>query len=184
MTTASIPPEHAGEPAAHTSGDCVTGILHPGDRFGRSTVKAGHCGVTFCNGRTVVCTIGDFAAFGHSLVAQFDPPGFDDVEAAGLCGNGTDGTGPYSWRDVARAALRRPTTIYVAQIATSHYDWLGIGSTDDQARDSLMHAWRQHAAYTGADPDHIRRDELTVHHGVAGTGWRDDTIFPPLPQHH
>jgi hypothetical protein len=183
MTRKSTPPDDTDEPTAHTGSRWIAGFLDPGDRLGRATVKAGHGGVEFCDGRTFIDTIHGLAALGHALVQQFDPPGFDDVEAAGLCGNGTDGNGPYNWREVARAALTRPATIYVAQTTTSHYDWLGIGLTEDQARDSLMRAWRRHAAQTGAEPNHIRREELNVHHGVVGTGWRDDTAFPPPPRH-
>ena len=156
-------------------------VLGPGDRLGNGTVQPGHGGIAFADGSTLIGDRRTLAALGHALVMHFDPPGFDDVEAAGLSGDGTAGTGPHNWQDVARAALNRIPTIHIAEISTPHFHWLGTGTTDDQARDSLLSAWRSHAAHTGANPGLLRRYDLTVHHGVIGTAWRDRHAFAPPP---
>ena len=41
-----------------------------------------------------------------------------------------------------------------------------------------MAAWYAHAEATGADRDHIRRDELNVLGGTPGQGFRDDDALP------
>ncbi|MEV8504510.1 hypothetical protein AB0368_06715 [Actinoplanes sp. NPDC051475] len=168
-------------PVEETGSAWISRFLSPGDRFDRATLPAGRHGIELSDGRVVVDTAAGFAALGHALLAQFDPPTFDEVETAGLCGNGTDGTGPHRWPDVARAALTRPVTVYIADVSTRHFDWYGTGLSEDEARDSLMRAWQQHAAHHGADPQFLRRDELNVRHGVIGTAWRDQHAFPPSP---
>jgi hypothetical protein len=185
MDISYLPPADAAEAAEPTGSGWITRFLRPGDRFGRGTLHAGHGGVEFFDGSILIGDLHALAALGHALVMRFDPPGFDDVEAAGLRGNGTDGadgadgTGPHRWRGVARAALTLPPIIWIAETSTAHFDWLGTGATDGEARDSLLRAWHEHAEHTGADPDGLRRDELNMRHGVIGTAWRDDHPFPP-----
>jgi hypothetical protein len=178
MSNRTNPSADADRPAEATDSGWITRFLAGGDRLGRATLSAGQCGVEFRNGGSIVDNPEHLTQLGHALATHFDPPSTADLEAAGLPGDG-----PHTWPDVARAALTRPLTVYIADTATTHYDWVGTGFTEDEDRDSLMRAWLLHAEQTGADPDYIRRDELNVRHGVIGTGWRDNDAFPP-PQRH
>ena len=168
------------EPATSTSrppsaGRWITRFLRPGDQFGRDTLTADQGGIELFDGSVFVDTTGGLAELGHTLIAQYDPPGRQDLEAAGL----DIAAGGHTWRDVARAALNKPVIIFVAEMSTRHFDWVGTGRTDAEARGSLMRAWRRHAEQTGADPRAIEGADLNVRHGIVGTGWRDYEAFAP-----
>ena len=167
------------EPGTTTSGDektdsdWITRWLHPGDIFRDKPLTGDQAGVELFDGGIYVDNRAGLAALGHAIVQHLDAPAADTVAAAGL-----DPTTDHTWPDVAQAALAKTAVVYVATTDTRHYSWTGIGATAEQARDALMSAWYAHAEATGADRDHIRRDELNVIGGMPGQGFRDYDALP------
>ncbi|WP_430788146.1 hypothetical protein [Actinoplanes sp. G11-F43] len=168
------------EPSTATSGDektdpdWITRWLRPGDLFRDEPLTDEQAGIELFDGSIYVDNRAGLAALGHAIVQHCDGPDTGTVAAAGLDPTADAG---HTWPDVARAALAKPAVVYVATTDTRHYSWTGIGATAEQARDALMSAWYAHAEATGADPDHIRRDELNVIGGRPGQGFRD---YAPL----
>jgi hypothetical protein len=72
--------------------------------------------------------------------------------------------------------------ISVAFVETAHFSFHGLGDTPHQAIDAVMRAWAHHVRLTGAHPDHVTRDDVTVITGEPGTAFRDHSPFPPLHQ--
>lgn len=72
--------------------------------------------------------------------------------------------------------------ISVAFADTTHYTFHGLGDTPRQAIDAVMRAWAQHARLTGADPDHMTRDDVNVITGEPGSAFRDLSPFPTTPR--
>jgi hypothetical protein len=159
----------------NTDPEWITRWLHPGDLFRNEPLTNGQAGIELFNGSIYVDSRAGLAALGHAIVQHLDAPDADTIAAAGL--DPTADPGP-TWHDVARAALAKPAVVYVATTDTRHYSWTGLGATAEQARDALMSAWHAHAEATGADPGHIRRDELNVIGGPPGQGFRDYTALP------
>jgi len=71
------------------------------------------------------------------------------------------------------------TTVFVATVATTHFDFMAIGASRDQAIGALLDAWRAHAQQTGADPTYVTAEDINVAHGQCGQAFRDGSPFPP-----
>jgi hypothetical protein len=169
-------PHHAANDPGSTDSGWITRWLGPGDLYRGEPLTGRQAGIELFDGTIYVDRRAGLAALGHAIVQHLDAPDADTVAAAGLDPAVDPG---HTWSDVARAALAKPAVMYVATTDTSHYSWAGIGVTAEQARDALMSAWYAHAEATGADPDHIRHDELNVIHGTPGQGFCD---YDPLPR--
>jgi hypothetical protein len=169
------------EPSTVAGGDgssdpgWITRGWQPGDLFRGQPLADGQAAIELFDGSIYVGSRNKLAALGHAIVQHLDAPDADTIAAAGLDPTADPG---HTWPDVARAALPEPAVVYVATTDTSHYSWTGLGATAEQARDALMSAWHAHADATGADPGHIRRDELNVIGGPPGQGFRDYTALP------
>lgn len=176
------PPADADPPAEDTGSQFIERFIRAGEQWrSDETVPAGSGGVELWDGSAFIDTNAEMAAFGHALLAEFDPVDVDTCDTVGLDGSliGKQTPGPYTWKDVALAAIARlQSKVYVATTDTRHYSWTGVGATEDEARDALMAAWHAHAADTGADPDYIQRDDINVVAGTFGQGFRDYTALP------
>ncbi|MEU4217185.1 hypothetical protein [Actinoplanes sp. NPDC026623] len=156
----------------------ITRWLGPGDLYRGEPLTDQQAGVELFDATIYIDRQSGLVALGHAIVQHFDAPDADTLAAAGLDPVPANGRTCYTWPEVARAALAKPALVYVATTDTRHYAWAGIGDTADQARDALMTAWYAHAQATGADPDHVRRDELNVINGPFGQGFIDYDPFP------
>ncbi|MEJ3745353.1 hypothetical protein WEI85_18925 [Actinomycetes bacterium KLBMP 9797] len=169
----------ADPPPADTMGSgWVTRWLGPGDLYRGEPLTDQQAGIELFDGTIYVDNQSGLVALGHAIVQHFDAPDADTIAAAGLDPVPDDGRPCYTWPDVAKACLAKPVIVYVAATDTRHFCWAGIGAIDDEARDALMTAWYAHAKATGADPDHIRRDELNVISGPFGQGFLHYDRFP------
>jgi hypothetical protein len=70
------------------------------------------------------------------------------------------------------------TTVYVATVATSHFDFLAIGASRAEAVGALLHAWHEHARQTAADPQYVTAEDINVVDGQCGQAFRDGSPFP------
>lgn len=70
------------------------------------------------------------------------------------------------------------TIVFVAEASTPHYTWHGIGSTEGEAAEALLTAWRAHAEQYGADPDYLTREDMNFMVGTFGQGFRDREATP------
>lgn len=68
--------------------------------------------------------------------------------------------------------------ISVAFVETAHFSFHGLGDTPQQAIDAVTRAWEHHVRLTGAQPDHVTRDDVTVITGEPGAAFRDHSPFP------
>lgn len=59
------------------------------------------------------------------------------------------------------------------QDETEGLDFVATGKTGVEAVAALLEGWRAHAFQTGADPDHLHEEDLTVREGPLGSVWRD-----------
>ena len=69
-------------------------------------------------------------------------------------------------------------TVFVATVATAHFDFLAIGASRAEAVEALMQAWHAHAEQTGADPAHVSADDINVIDGQCGQAFRDRSPYP------
>lgn len=70
------------------------------------------------------------------------------------------------------------TTIYYAEVETSHFTFRAAGATEAQAREALMAAWRYHVRNTRRqggyiDPDYVNIDDANVLEMRLGQGFLD-----------
>lgn len=72
------------------------------------------------------------------------------------------------------------TTVFVATVATSHFDFMAVGASRAEAIEALLDAWREHAALTGADPEYVTEEDVNVVHGPWGQAFRDGSPFPAM----
>jgi hypothetical protein len=64
--------------------------------------------------------------------------------------------------------------VTIATVDTRHWTLTAVGRDRQHAEDLLLTAWAVHAQQTGADPDHIGRDDIgTLTIGI-GEAFRDD----------
>jgi hypothetical protein len=77
------------------------------------------------------------------------------------------------------AKRRLDMPISVAFVDTAHFSFHGLGDTPQQAVDAVIRAWAHHVRLTGAYPDHVTRDDVTVITGEPGAAFRDHSPFPP-----
>ena len=70
------------------------------------------------------------------------------------------------------------TTVYVATVATGHFDFLAIGASRAEAIGALLDAWREHAEQTGADPGYVTAEDINVVDGQCGQAFRDWSPYP------
>ncbi len=115
-------------------------------------------------------------------------PHLRKLEDLGLVGwkAGTQPRTVLAWlTDAGKAAALSPTfqpkaTISVATASTRHWDFMAIGVDEQDARAALMHAWRLHAADTGADPDHLSEvgGDINVVTAPIGQAFRDGSPYP------
>jgi hypothetical protein len=68
--------------------------------------------------------------------------------------------------------------ISVAFVETAHFSFHGLGDTPQQAVEAVMRAWAHHVRLTGAHPEHVTRDDVTVITGEPGAAFRDHSPFP------
>jgi hypothetical protein len=83
------------------------------------------------------------------------------------------------WYDEDAPITAEPATpavvVTIATVDTRHWTLTAVGRDRQHAEDLLLTAWAVHAASTGADPDHIGRDDIgTLTIGI-GEAYRDDT---------
>jgi len=70
------------------------------------------------------------------------------------------------------------TSVFVATVATIHFDFMAIGASRDEAVGALLDAWREHARQTGADPTYVTAEDVNVASGQYGQAFRDGSPFP------
>ena len=70
------------------------------------------------------------------------------------------------------------STVYVATVATSHFDFLAIGASRAEAIGALLDAWLEHAKQTGADPGYVTAEDINVVDGQYGQAFRDGSPYP------
>lgn len=170
-------PLPSAEPEAQPTGSpWIVGWLNPGDQFGPDTLTATQHGVELADGHRMVDNAAGLAGLGHALVARFDGPDRETVQAAGL-----DPDRTWTWKDVAQAAVRMPVTVHIAEAETPRYTFVGTGHTEAEARTNLLTVWHRHAEHVGADPDYLTDDAVNVRTGLIGTAWQDHQAFPPPP---
>lgn len=69
-------------------------------------------------------------------------------------------------------------TVFLAFAETSRFGWMGVGPTEDEARDALLRAWAAHCAQHEVDPDGLLVDEIFVMPAESGQGYRDRSPLP------
>jgi hypothetical protein len=72
----------------------------------------------------------------------------------------------------------KPTTIYYAEVDTSHFTFRAVGQTEAHARAALMAAWVEHVRRTRRqggyiDPDYVNLDDANVLEMPLGQGFLD-----------
>ena len=65
------------------------------------------------------------------------------------------------------------TSVFVATVATIHFDFMAIGASRDEAVGALLDAWYEHAKQTGADSTYLTADDINVVDGQCGQAFRD-----------
>lgn len=68
--------------------------------------------------------------------------------------------------------------IYLATAETRHFVFDGCGETAEEARAALLRAAAVHIALTGAVPDFIQPEDISVRELRAGEGYRDGEPLP------
>lgn len=63
--------------------------------------------------------------------------------------------------------------MFIATCETRNFDFLAVGRTAEEARESLLNGWRRHCQQTGAEHDHVTEEDINIDECQPGQCLRD-----------
>jgi hypothetical protein len=75
------------------------------------------------------------------------------------------------------AAARMERKIVIATITTRHYDFMAAGESNQKAVGALLAGWQEHCRITGGQPEHVRKDDISLVEIEMGQCLRDGAVI-------